>query len=119
MSGKIPILDKTLPRKKVVHIPKGPFRIRIMPGRKGFSLRAGGCEVARIPASYGTLAERYAMARLFAHAPALLVHADLLDRTLEYYIRKDENTGDQEGANLKGFTRAQVVQTLNAIRGEA
>lgn len=54
-----------------------------------------------------------AHARLIAAAPELLDHVKRFALTLEYYIRRDENDGDDEGAALKGLTLAMVNETIS------
>lgn len=45
--------------------------------------------------------------------------AELLVRTLDYHISRDQKNGDEEGARLKMVTRNQVQIVLAKARGEA
>ncbi len=42
----------------------------------------------------------------------LLSHTVMLEKTLQYYIKKSELEGDIEGANLKDFTKQMVSETI-------
>lgn len=56
-------------------------------------------------------------ARLIAAAPELLEHTKRFALTLEYYIRRDQNDGDTEGATLKSLTLAMVREIIAKAEG--
>lgn len=62
--------------------------------------------------------ERKANAHLFAAAPELYEMTALLKRCVEYDIKRSLASGDDEGANLKSLTLAQVDAVLAKARGE-
>jgi len=60
-----------------------------------------------------------ANAHLIAAAPELLAHVKLLEKTIEYEIRRSKAEGDDEGARLKTFTLYLVRDSIAKAEGRS
>ena len=60
-----------------------------------------------------------ANARLIAAAPDLLKLAKLLERALVYEIKKADREGDDEGAQMKFLTLADVREVIAKAEGQS
>lgn len=59
-----------------------------------------------------------ANACLIEQAPALLRLAEKFLASIDYQIAKDRKNGDDEGANLKSFTRKECADIIAKAKGE-
>lgn len=55
--------------------------------------------------------------KLIESAPVLLEHTKMLQKVLQYQIKKDRMQGDKEGANLKEFTLEKITKDILNAEG--
>jgi hypothetical protein len=105
----------------------GPWRINKDSKNTGYAVVAaqpkhhgGGTAICTVRPSLRTddaYDEAEANARLIAAAPEMYEMTKLFARYLAYEIKKQEWDGDDEGANLKSYTLAQVRAALDKAEG--
>lgn len=100
-------------------LTRGPWELREADGNYLFQVvgktARGKDEVICRPAGKN----RKANGHLLAAALELLELTRLLERTLVYEIKKSKAAGDDEGANLKSFTLAEVRGALARAEGRS